>query len=125
MRIVFVFQISDRFRTTINVMCDALGTILVNHLSKKDLASADRVSFLIHGLKLRGPNKVISINIFPIWNSKLIPVSIFYLMLFLYNDLAFCSRNMGIRTSFEQNFLSACTIYWNCYKRYTVTDKIM
>lgn len=50
MRIVFVFQISDRFRTTINVMCDALGTILVNHLSKKDLASADRVSFLIHGL---------------------------------------------------------------------------
>lgn len=83
MRIVFVFQISDRFRTTINVMCDALGTILVNHLSKKDLASADRVSFLIHGLNFRGPNKVISINIFPIWNSISIPVSIFYLMLFL------------------------------------------
>lgn len=31
----------DRFRTTINVMCDALGTILVNQLSKKDLSEAD------------------------------------------------------------------------------------
>lgn len=40
----FVHFFSDRFRTTINVMCDALGTILVNHLSKNDLASVDRVS---------------------------------------------------------------------------------
>lgn len=31
----------DRFRTTINVMCDSLGTILVDHLSKKDLAAGD------------------------------------------------------------------------------------
>lgn len=30
---------SDRFRTTINVMCDALGTIIVNHLSRFDLAA--------------------------------------------------------------------------------------
>lgn len=27
----------DRFRTTINVMCDALGTIIVDHLSKGEL----------------------------------------------------------------------------------------
>lgn len=33
----YSISISDRFRTTINVMCDALGTILVNHLSKNDL----------------------------------------------------------------------------------------
>lgn len=33
----------DRFRTTINVMCDAIGTILVNLLSEKDMAEADRV----------------------------------------------------------------------------------
>lgn len=31
---------SDRFRTTINVMCDALGTILVDHLSKGELSGA-------------------------------------------------------------------------------------
>lgn len=27
----------DRFRTTVNVMCDSLGAILVNHLSRHDL----------------------------------------------------------------------------------------
>lgn len=32
---------SDRFRTTINVMCDAIGTILVSHLSKDDMIIAD------------------------------------------------------------------------------------
>lgn len=38
----------DRFRTTINVMCDAMATILVNHLSQKDLKDeADRVSFFL------------------------------------------------------------------------------
>lgn len=39
----------DRFRTTINVMCDALGTILVNALSKNDLANAPHevVSILV------------------------------------------------------------------------------
>jgi Na+/H+-dicarboxylate symporter len=35
--ILAVDWLLDRFRTTINVMCDALGTILVNHLSKNDL----------------------------------------------------------------------------------------
>uniref|UniRef100_T1GKC1 Amino acid transporter n=1 Tax=Megaselia scalaris TaxID=36166 RepID=T1GKC1_MEGSC len=35
--IIAVDWLLDRFRTTINVMCDALGTILVNHLSKNDL----------------------------------------------------------------------------------------
>lgn len=39
--ILAVDWLLDRFRTTINVMCDALGTILVNHLSKKDLGQAD------------------------------------------------------------------------------------
>lgn len=29
----------DRFRTTINVMCDALGTIIVDHLSKGELGA--------------------------------------------------------------------------------------
>lgn len=43
--VCFVYR--DRFRTTINVMCDALATILVNHLSQKDIKDeADRVSFL-------------------------------------------------------------------------------
>ncbi|XP_070133441.1 excitatory amino acid transporter 1 isoform X1 [Drosophila bipectinata] len=42
--IIAVDWLLDRFRTTINVMCDALGTILVNHLSKNDLASVDRIS---------------------------------------------------------------------------------
>lgn len=37
--IIAVDWLLDRFRTTINVMCDALGTILVNALSKNDLAS--------------------------------------------------------------------------------------
>ncbi|EAT44113.1 AAEL004496-PA [Aedes aegypti] len=37
--IIAVDWLLDRFRTTINVMCDALGTILVNSLSKNDLAS--------------------------------------------------------------------------------------
>ncbi|XP_065094632.1 excitatory amino acid transporter 3 isoform X1 [Ochlerotatus camptorhynchus] len=36
--IIAVDWLLDRFRTTINVMCDALGTILVNSLSKNDLA---------------------------------------------------------------------------------------
>uniref|UniRef100_A0A182PJ08 Amino acid transporter n=1 Tax=Anopheles epiroticus TaxID=199890 RepID=A0A182PJ08_9DIPT len=36
--IIAVDWLLDRFRTTINVMCDALGTILVNSLSKKDLS---------------------------------------------------------------------------------------
>ncbi|ETN59288.1 excitatory amino acid transporter 3 [Anopheles darlingi] len=36
--IIAVDWLLDRFRTTINVMCDALGTILVNALSKEDLA---------------------------------------------------------------------------------------
>uniref|UniRef100_A0A182NEK9 Amino acid transporter n=1 Tax=Anopheles dirus TaxID=7168 RepID=A0A182NEK9_9DIPT len=36
--IIAVDWLLDRFRTTINVMCDALGTILVNALSKKDLS---------------------------------------------------------------------------------------
>lgn len=35
-----VFLHSDRFRTTINVMCDALGTIIVDHLSKGELRGA-------------------------------------------------------------------------------------
>lgn len=37
--IIAVDWLLDRFRTTINVMCDALGTILVDHLSKNDLKS--------------------------------------------------------------------------------------
>lgn len=32
---------SDRFRTTINVMCDALGARLVDILSKGELGKAD------------------------------------------------------------------------------------
>ncbi|XP_058060328.1 excitatory amino acid transporter 3 [Anopheles bellator] len=36
--IIAVDWLLDRFRTTINVMCDALGTILVDSLSKKDLS---------------------------------------------------------------------------------------
>ncbi|XP_058125843.1 excitatory amino acid transporter 3 [Anopheles ziemanni] len=39
--IIAVDWLLDRFRTTINVMCDALGTILVNSLSKKDLAGEE------------------------------------------------------------------------------------
>lgn len=35
--IVAVDWLLDRFRTTINVMCDTVGTILINHLSKDDL----------------------------------------------------------------------------------------
>ncbi|XP_058815490.1 excitatory amino acid transporter 3 isoform X2 [Topomyia yanbarensis] len=38
--IIAVDWLLDRFRTTINVMCDGLGTILVDILSKKDLESA-------------------------------------------------------------------------------------
>ncbi|XP_053690554.1 excitatory amino acid transporter 3 [Sabethes cyaneus] len=37
--IIAVDWLLDRFRTTINVMCDALGTILVNAISKNDLAA--------------------------------------------------------------------------------------
>lgn len=36
--IIAVDWLLDRFRTTINVMCDALGTIIVDHLSKGELA---------------------------------------------------------------------------------------
>lgn len=32
-----MFIFSDRFRTTINVMCDMLGAIIVVHLSKSDI----------------------------------------------------------------------------------------
>lgn len=35
--IIAVDWLLDRFRTTINVLCDALGTIVVNHLSKNDV----------------------------------------------------------------------------------------
>ncbi|XP_023172301.1 excitatory amino acid transporter 1 [Drosophila hydei] len=48
--IIAVDWLLDRFRTTINVMCDALGTILVNHLSKNDLASVDRLNAEPHEL---------------------------------------------------------------------------
>lgn len=45
---VFVgFDCSDRFRTTINVMCDAIGTILVSKMSEKDMAQCDRVSVIV------------------------------------------------------------------------------
>jgi len=37
--IIAVDWLLDRFRTTINVMCDSIGAILVDHLSKKDLSS--------------------------------------------------------------------------------------
>ncbi|CAO1375909.1 unnamed protein product [Diamesa serratosioi] len=37
--IIAVDWLLDRFRTTINVMCDALGTIIVDHLSKGELSS--------------------------------------------------------------------------------------
>ncbi|XP_062548963.1 excitatory amino acid transporter 3 isoform X1 [Armigeres subalbatus] len=37
--IIAVDWLLDRFRTTINVMCDVLGTILVNQLSKNDLSN--------------------------------------------------------------------------------------
>lgn len=37
--IIAVDWLLDRFRTTINVMCDSIGAILVNHLSKRDLRS--------------------------------------------------------------------------------------
>lgn len=47
--IIAVDWLLDRFRTTINVMCDALGTVLVNHLSKGDLGM-DRVNAEPHEL---------------------------------------------------------------------------
>ncbi|KAL5281326.1 hypothetical protein ACFFRR_004996 [Megaselia abdita] len=53
--IIAVDWLLDRFRTTINVMCDALGTILVNHLSKKDLKDHPLVGLMFL--------KIISINI--------------------------------------------------------------
>ncbi|XP_055688090.1 excitatory amino acid transporter 3 [Lutzomyia longipalpis] len=50
--IIAVDWLLDRFRTTINVMCDALGTILVNHLSRKDLVTdLDRVEAEPHELQ--------------------------------------------------------------------------
>ncbi|KAG5682973.1 hypothetical protein PVAND_012288 [Polypedilum vanderplanki] len=39
--IIAVDWLLDRFRTTINVMCDALGTILVDHLSKGELSATN------------------------------------------------------------------------------------
>ncbi|XP_022224232.1 excitatory amino acid transporter 1 [Drosophila obscura] len=54
--IIAVDWLLDRFRTTINVMCDALGTILVNHLSKNDLASVDRLNAEPHELLELGAN---------------------------------------------------------------------
>lgn len=39
--IIAVDWLLDRFRTTINVMCDALGTILVDHLSRGELGHTD------------------------------------------------------------------------------------
>lgn len=39
--IIAVDWLLDRFRTTINVMCDALGTILVDHLSKGELSAVN------------------------------------------------------------------------------------
>ncbi|KAH8260191.1 hypothetical protein KR026_004830 [Drosophila bipectinata] len=54
--IIAVDWLLDRFRTTINVMCDALGTILVNHLSKNDLASVDRINAEPHELLELGAN---------------------------------------------------------------------
>ncbi|EDW57956.1 excitatory amino acid transporter 1 [Drosophila novamexicana] len=54
--IIAVDWLLDRFRTTINVMCDALGTILVNHLSKNDLASVDRLNAEPHELLELGTN---------------------------------------------------------------------
>lgn len=36
--ILLLFSMNrDRFRTTINVMCDTLGAVLVDHLSRNDL----------------------------------------------------------------------------------------
>jgi len=35
--IIAVDWLLDRFRTTINVMCDSIGAVLVNHLSRNDL----------------------------------------------------------------------------------------
>ncbi|XP_037958107.1 excitatory amino acid transporter 1 [Teleopsis dalmanni] len=54
--IIAVDWLLDRFRTTINVMCDALGTILVNHLSKKDLQKVDRLNAEPHELLELGAN---------------------------------------------------------------------
>uniref|UniRef100_A0A1A9UXM8 Amino acid transporter n=1 Tax=Glossina austeni TaxID=7395 RepID=A0A1A9UXM8_GLOAU len=54
--IIAVDWLLDRFRTTINVMCDALGTILVNHLSKKDLQKVDRLNDEPHELMELGAN---------------------------------------------------------------------
>ncbi|KAI8115129.1 hypothetical protein FF38_07913 [Lucilia cuprina] len=54
--IIAVDWLLDRFRTTINVMCDALGTILVNHLSKKDLQNVDRLNAEPHELLELGAN---------------------------------------------------------------------
>ncbi|CAK9808353.1 Excitatory amino acid transporter 3 [Anthophora plagiata] len=38
--IIAVDWLLDRFRTTINVMCDALGAYVVEHMSKKDLEAS-------------------------------------------------------------------------------------
>lgn len=37
--IIAVDWLLDRFRTTINVICDALGAYVVEHMSKKELES--------------------------------------------------------------------------------------
>ncbi|XP_015598908.1 excitatory amino acid transporter 3 [Cephus cinctus] len=35
--IIAVDWLLDRFRTTINVMCDALGAVIIEHMSKGEL----------------------------------------------------------------------------------------
>ena len=52
-RVSFLFLCSDRFRTTINVMCDALGTILVDHLSRGELSRAGGGARLVSFLYTR------------------------------------------------------------------------
>ena len=40
LQIIAKFIYRDRFRTTINVVCDALGAYVVEHLSKKELEAS-------------------------------------------------------------------------------------
>lgn len=54
--IIAVDWLLDRFRTTINVMCDALGTILVSMLSKRDFEDVDRHTAEPHELLELGAN---------------------------------------------------------------------
>lgn len=55
--IVAVDWLLDRFRTTINVMCDAFGTILVNSMSQKDLDEIDRAHAEPHELQELGVDR--------------------------------------------------------------------